>query len=467
MRPALHDIERRILARLVSAGGPLDEEALAGATGLGIDQVRRGTEWLRHKGLATVEESLARTVELGEAGAAAAREGLPERRLAEMLLDGPVALRDAGSRLGEELGPAMGAARAHGWVSAGDREVSLAGKGPPPPSPEESLLRELAARGTMAESDVADRAALAALTRRPGLVSVSESATRRVAPTREGAEAAAGGAQGGGAIDVEADAPAAYPARAHPLREAIAEVREAFVTLGFSEVTGELCQPCFWNFDALFTPQDHPAREMQDTFYLEGMSHTRFASAQAISAVSAEHKAHWGPAWSPAESRRSVLRTHTTCVTLRHLADARPERARAFALGSVFRNEKVSYKHLVEFNQVEGVVVGPDATLRGLMGIQAEFYRRMGMERVKFWPTFFPYTEPSLQSMVYSESLGKWIELFGMGILRPEVTRPLGIRGRVLAWGGGIERIAMLRSGLSDVRELYANRLAWLRGGGA
>ncbi|RNJ72718.1 MAG: phenylalanine--tRNA ligase subunit alpha [Thaumarchaeota archaeon S13] len=466
MRPALHDIERRILAELASAGAALDEEAISRSTGLGIDQVRRGTEWLRHKGLATVEESLARTVELGEAGAAAARDGLPERRLAEMLIDGPVPLRDAASRLGDEFGPAMGAARAHGWVSADAKDVSLAGRGPPPPSPEEAVLRELAGRGTVAESDVADQAALEALSRRPGMVTVSEVAARSVTPTREGADAA-GGAQEAGAIDVEADAPVVYPARAHPLREAIAEVREAFVTLGFSEVTGDLCQPCFWNFDALFTPQDHPAREMQDTFYLEGMSHTRFAGAPAISAVSAEHKAHWGPTWSPAESRRSVLRTHTTCATLRHLAETRPERARAFALGSVFRNEKVSYKHLVEFNQVEGVVVGADVTLRGLMGIQAEFYRRMGMERVKFWPTYFPYTEPSLQSMVYSESLGRWIELFGMGILRPEVTRPLGIRGRVLAWGGGIERVAMLRSGLSDVRELYANRLAWLRGGGA
>jgi phenylalanyl-tRNA synthetase alpha chain len=97
------------------------------------------------------------------------------------------------------------------------------------------------------------------------------------------------------------------------------------------------------------------------------------------------------------------------------------------------------------------------------MGLQMEFYSKLGINKVKFWPTFFPYTEPSLQSMIFNESLGKWVELFGMGIFRPEVTEPLGIRNPVLAWGGGIERIAMLRFGLNDVRDLYSNNLGWLR----
>ncbi|MEM4321411.1 MAG: hypothetical protein QW475_06195, partial [Candidatus Nitrosocaldus sp.] len=113
---------------------------------------------------------------------------------------------------------------------------------------------------------------------------------------------------------------------------------------------------------------------------------------------------------------------------------------------------------------VEGIVVSKDATLRDLMGIQQEFYRRLGLNKVKFWPTYFPYTEPSLQSMVYHERLGRWVELFGMGIFRPEVTEPLGIDKPVLAWGGGLERIAMLKYGIDDVRELYSNRLSMLRG---
>jgi phenylalanyl-tRNA synthetase alpha chain len=158
-----------------------------------------------------------------------------------------------------------------------------------------------------------------------------------------------------------------------------------------------------------------------------------------------------------------VLRTHTTPVTLQHLAGQKENAARFFSVGRVFRNEKVSYKHLVEFHQVEGVATAPKASLRDLMGLQKEFYARMGIKKVKFWPTFFPYTEPSLQSMVYNDRLQKWVELFGMGMFRPEVTKPLGIKNPVLAWGGGLERIAMLRFGLDDVRDLYGNKLSWLR----
>ena len=225
-----------------------------------------------------------------------------------------------------------------------------------------------------------------------------------------------------------------------------------------------MTQSSFWNFDALFTPQDHPARELQDTFFLDGIVSKKTGTPLNRSKKSQNLTRKIGDICGI--SMRPVklyLRTHTTCVTIKHLAENKPDEARVFSLGRVFRNEKVSYKHLVEFNQIEGVVVGKNATLRDLMGIQREFYKRIGITKIKFWPTFFPYTEPSLQTMVYNERLGKWVELFGMGIFRPEVTKPLGITKPVLAWGGGIERIAMLKYELDDVREFYNNNLNWLR----
>ncbi|HSA98680.1 MAG TPA: phenylalanine--tRNA ligase subunit alpha, partial [Candidatus Nitrosotenuis sp.] len=184
---------------------------------------------------------------------------------------------------------------------------------------------------------------------------------------------------------------------------------------------------------------------------------------QQIRQVSKSHKSGWRYDWDLDTAKKMVLRTHTTCVTINYLAENKPEEARVFSLGRVFRNEKVSYKHLVEFNQVEGIVVGKNVSLRDLMGIQREFYKKLGLSKIKFWPTFFPYTEPSLQTMVYNDKLEKWVELFGMGIFRPEVTKPFGITRPVLAWGGGIERIAMLKYGVSDVREFYNNNLGWLR----
>jgi phenylalanyl-tRNA synthetase alpha chain len=265
-------------------------------------------------------------------------------------------------------------------------------------------------------------------------------------------------------LDVESITPLLFPGRTNPLIDLIEEIREAFVSLGFVEIEGNYIQSSFWNFDALFTPQDHAAREMQDTFYLRFEKDDGLENKKIVRNVSEAHNKGWNYKWKTSEAKRAVLRTHTTPVTLKYLAKKKPFESKIFTIGRVFRNEKVSYKHLVEFHQIEGVVTGQNISLRNLMGIQLEFYKKIGITKVKFWPTFFPYTEPSLQSMIYNERLDKWIELFGMGIFRPEVIEPLGIKYPVLAWGGGIERIAMLKYNLSDVRDLYNNKLGWLRG---
>jgi phenylalanyl-tRNA synthetase alpha chain len=264
-----------------------------------------------------------------------------------------------------------------------------------------------------------------------------------------------------GALDVEASAPIVYPGRRHPLIEIIEEVKEIFIGLGFSEIEGPIIQSGFWNFDALFTPQDHPAREMQDTFYISVQKQPSLQLKIKFKNFSV-HKQRWNRLWDAKKASGSPPHSHYSCncpTSCKGQVRGWP----IFLSGQGFRNEKVSYKHLVEFHQVEGVATAPNASLRELMGLQKEFYSKMGIKRIKFWPTFFPYTEPSLQSMVYNERLKKWVELFGMGIFRPEVTIPLGIKTPVLAWGGGLERIAMLRFGLDDVRELYGNKLGWLR----
>ena len=272
-------------------------------------------------------------------------------------------------------------------------------------------------------------------------------------------------------MNVESPAPTIYSGKKHPVRIFIDEVREIFVSLGFQEVEGSIVQSSFWNFDALFTPQDHPAREIQDTFYIENEESSLKVDEQILKNVEEVHKngantgsKGWRYNWNIEQARRMVMRTHTTCVSVRNLADNKPDEARVFSVGRVFRNEKVTFKNLVEFHQIEGIVVGKDVTLRDLMGLLTKFYKKLGFDQIKFWPSFFPYTEPSLQSMVYHKGLGKWIELGGMGIFRPEVTKPLGVDNPVLAWGSGLERLVMLRYGIDDVRKLYENDLDWLRG---
>jgi len=451
-----HDIEKKIILSLKN-NSTQTAETLETSTELSSDQVRRGIEWLKLKDLAIVDESKTSTISLGKNGLESFQKGLPERRLLDLLNKGPRKLSDLQKELGFVFGPAMGLARKNNWVNVSSDQISL--KNNPSVLPGEKTLKNIG-KNKLSVGKI-DKNDLSVLLKRPDFIVEEITKTKKISLTESAKSIVL--SDSSGAIDVESKVPEIFVARTHPLKDTLDEIREIFVTLGFSEIIGNLTQSSFWNFDALFTPQDHPARELQDTFYLDGISAKKIATPEQIRKVSESHKKNWRYNWDINEARKMALRTHTTCVTIKHLAEQKPDEARIFSLGRVFRNEKVSYKHLVEFNQIEGVVVGKDANLRNLMGIQREFYKRIGITKIKFWPTFFPYTEPSLQTMVYNERLGKWIELFGMGIFRPEVTKPLGITKPVLAWGGGIERIAMLKYGLDDVREFYNNNLSWLR----
>lgn len=468
MSQVLHPIEQKILHALLEKQNVTPEE-ISEKTQLSIDQVRRGIEWLKFKDLIQISESEKSFVKLGHGGSGALEKGLPERQLVNYLKSIPgfsCEMGQARDHLKNEFSPAIANAKKNGWVEIYENRIML--KGYHDTTSEERILKLLANKGSVSLEEIEDKEALESLKKRPEFLGFASTKSAVVGITEKGTQAAhsAASAPEGSvtrAIDVEAPAPTVYAAKSHPLADVIDEVREIFVSLGFSELVGNSTQSSFWNFDALFIPQDHPAREMQDTFYIKDTNARSIATPKQVRQVSTAHKNGWHYDWKLDAARRMVLRTHTTCVTIRELADRQYDEARLFSIGRVYRNEKVSYKHLVEFNQVEGVVVGKNVTLRDLMGLQMEFYRKMGIKKAKFWPTFFPYTEPSLQSMIYNERHGRWVELFGMGIFRPEVTRPLGIKHPVLAWGGGIERIAMLKYDLDDVRELYNNKLGWLR----
>ncbi|MSV26755.1 MAG: phenylalanine--tRNA ligase subunit alpha [Nitrosarchaeum sp.] len=457
MSQVFHEIEKKIITALKNNPQQTPEK-LEKSTNLSPDQIRRGIEWLKLKELAIVIESQSITISLGKNGLDSFYNGLPERRLLNLLKNESKKFKVLQNELGSIFGPAMGIARKNNWIDTSEDEIFL--KNYPSEIPGEKTLKQIGENKIL--KNIIDKNDLSAIFKRPDFILENIIKNKEISLT-EIAKSIEITTESTNAINVESKVPDVFVARTHPLKDTIDEIREIFVTLGFTEIIGSMTQPSFWNFDALFTPQDHPARELQDTFYLDGFSTKKIGTLDQIKKISESHKKNWRYSWNIDEARKTVLRTHTTCVTIKHLAENKLDEARVFSLGRVFRNEKVSYKHLVEFNQIEGIVVGKNANLRNLMGIQREFYKRIGITKIKFWPTFFPYTEPSLQTMVYNDKLGKWIELFGMGVFRQEVTKPLGITKPVLAWGGGIERIAMLKYGLDDVREFYNNNLNWLR----
>jgi phenylalanyl-tRNA synthetase alpha chain len=496
----LHPIEKKIISSFNSFS-EISITDLVKLSTLTLDQIRRGLEWLKYKNIIK-SNKIPPFISLDEIGRNAIEHGLPERRLVKAVRDGNIALRtilEKGLLTQTEINIAISKAKLNKWLNISNSETEgLIFKlmdNFENASGEELLLNKIFSSKHLTESDLtnSELGFYKLLLKRPKFirfkkdeekVSLTELGKKikthlnlknindKTLLKKENTTSLSSEHLIAGKwktltfrpIDVNAEVHMANPGRKHPLTDLINEIREAFTSLGFVEIDGTYIQSAFWNFDALFTPQDHAARDMQDTFYLSEKIKPKIGNKNLIKQISDTHIKGWKDSWNIKIAKKPVLRTHTTPVTLKYLSETKPDEARIFTIGRVFRNEKVSYKHLVEFNQIEGVVTGKEITLRDLMGIQTEFYKKIGIKKIKFWPTYFPYTEPSLQSMIFNNNLNKWIELFGMGILRPEVVQPLGIRNLVLAWGGGIERIAMLKYGISDVRELYNNKIGWLRG---
>ena len=260
-------------------------------------------------------------------------------------------------------------------------------------------------------------------------------------------------------FDVNAPAPIPAGGRPHPMQALIERIRSVFLEMGFSEIEGDYVQSAGWNMDALFIPQSHPARTMQDTFYLNNPEKVEVAPEMLDLWAKVHEYGHdtgskgWGVKFDKEEAQKGLLRTYTTVNTIRHIAENPHVPSRVFGIGRVFRQETIDRTHLPEFHQIEGIIHEPDANLPMLISTLKTFYAKMGYPDVRVRPAYFPYTEPSVEVEVYWR--GEWLELGGSGIFRPEVTEPLGTEWPVCAWGMGLERLAMLVLGLDDIRELY------------
>jgi phenylalanyl-tRNA synthetase alpha chain len=220
--------------------------------------------------------------------------------------------------------------------------------------------------------------------------------------------------------------------------------------------------------DVLFIPQDHPAREMQDTLYCKNPKIIKIKDNDLLNRITEVHEnggmtssIGWGYHFSKDESEKPLLRTHTTVNTIRYLYENPKPPCKIFSIGKVFRKENIDPTHLPEFYQIEGIIHEENNNFRQLIGILREFYNRMGFKKIRFRPGYFPYTEPSMEIDVFWNN--QWMELGGSGLFRPEVTEPVGVKNPVLAWGLGLERLAMMTFDLNDMRKLYSSDLEWLR----
>lgn len=259
----------------------------------------------------------------------------------------------------------------------------------------------------------------------------------------------------------------------HPLLKVRSEVIEIFVQMGFQEMpTNNYVESSFWNFDALYQPQQHPARDAQDTFFItDPQVSTKFPTNYLERVKEAHERGGNGSIgyrydWKLSEAQKNVLRTHTTAVSARMLYKLANQEGgfkpvKYFSIDKVFRNETLDATHLAEFHQVEGVLAGVDITLGDLMGVIGGFFAKMGLTEIEFKPAYNPYTEPSMEIFCYHKGLGRWIEIGNSGMFRREMLDPMNVPANVNVHGFGLslERPTMIKYGFKNIRDLVGPKV--------
>lgn len=260
----------------------------------------------------------------------------------------------------------------------------------------------------------------------------------------------------------------------HPLLKVRTEFRRIFLDMGFSEMpTNRFVENGFWNFDALFQPQQHPARDAHDTFFISDPEMTKESKLPSdyLERVKTIHESGgygstgYNYDWKIAEAQKNILRTHTTAVSARMLYALAQQKefkpVKMFSIDRVFRNETLDATHLAEFHQIEGLVADRNLTLGHLIGTLYAFFKKLGLEKLKFKPAYNPYTEPSMEIFSYHPGLKKWVEIGNSGMFRPEMLLPMGIPKdvNVIAWGLSLERPTMIKYGINNIRELIGPKV--------
>ena len=492
--------ELKIVSALEKLNGKASVNQLTSEAELSDAAVMRAALTLQEKDFVKIHAKLETIIKLNAEGKLHADNGLPERRLfnAVIALGGKDSLEKAAENAGLEeqfVQIALGWILRKKWANYDSKKNTLQATSTPKEGSDEKLLRNLRGckeHATLSELSQELQAAVQTLKKRQ-LLTVEDKTRRILEITAMGKRAAHEGAKAAEEVtqltpeliitgkwrtaklqkyNIEAPVAKTWPGKKHPYLRFLEEVKAKLVNLGFKEMAGPNVETGFFNFDALYTPQDHPAREIFGIYFVKDPKFGDVnAYKTAVENVKATHEngwctgsSGWGYKYSIQEAKRLILRGHGTCLSARTLLSPNLEiPSRYFSIARCYRPEVVDKTHLSEFNQVEGIVVDEKLTLRDLLGVLEKFALEIaGADKVRFKPDYFPFTEPSVELSAYKEGYG-WIEFGGSGIFRPEVTLPLGIEVPVIAWGLGVDRLFMMRAGVDDIRDIFSQSLDWLR----
>ncbi len=464
-------------------------ENIAKKTELDEVAVMRASLWLSSKNMVKIEEKTEKIVEITEEGKNLSRE-LPERELLKKIGNG--AFLD---QLDLKDGIALGWLKKRNWAiikkidNRNFLEITEEGKNFLNKKTEDERILEKLQKSNMYIQDIPEN--ILKILRSRKAVNIKEKIRRDIILTEPGMKEIEKGIVLKEEIsqltpeiiikqswknaefkkfNIKTDVKDVYPGKKHFVNQALEYVRSIWIEMGFKEMKGPIVDTQFWVFDALFQPQDHPARDMQDTFFLKYPEEGKLPDKELVNRVKNMHEngimEGWGYKWDEKIAKKLILRTHTTSLSARTLAKLSKDDipAKFFSVGKVFRNETLDWNHLAEFYQTDGIVVDENANFRQLLGYLKRYLVKMGFKKFRFRPAYFPYTEPSVEAEVFHPQKKQWVELFGAGIFRPEVVVPLlGEDIPVLAWGPGPERIIREYWNIVDLRDLYRNDLKQLR----
>ncbi len=480
---SLHPLERKVLPHI----GLKNLNDVIKKTGLQEVEAVRALQWLENKNILKQKKEAKEIIELGSNGKKYLKKRLPEKRFLEAL-DTSLTIKEIISKTGldkDELHFCLGYLKKNNIIEIGEK-IKRIKKDFSEIKESENFLKNIPIDFLKLNDN--EKKTLYALKQRKDIVEIKLVKETEIIPTALGEKLKhqklninlienltpdilikeSWKNKRFRRYDVSLNVPKIYSGKRHFVNQAIDYAKRVWMDMGFEEMEGPIINTSFWNFDALFTPQDHPARDLQDSIFLNRK--VDIEDKELMRKIKEMHEnggkisKGWQYKWDEEKARKLVMRTHTTVLSARTLAELKDKKGKFFAIGRNFRNEAVDWSHGFEFNQTEGIVIDPNANFRHLLGYLKEFFKKMGFENARFRPAYFPYTEPSVEIDVYHPVHKKWIELGGAGIFRPEVVIPLlGEDIPVLAWGPGFDRIIMDYYDIHDIRELYKNDIKKLR----
>lgn len=493
----LHALERRVLPVLYQYA---TLSSIITATGLKEVEVLRALQWLEIKKLITITTEQKETITLGQNGTTYSKKGLPEKivMLALKLRDTPIAkLTEKTSLTKEEVNIAIGVLRTKRAVLLlSEKELkahltkegeTLLEKGMPE---EQFLTNNFPILANTLNAN--DKIIVEQLRKRKEILKFEAQKSKNALLTEKGKELLKYGIKDDTIIDritpslinsgtwkgkefrrfdVTAPIPKLTSGKKQPYREFLDTIMTKFTNMGFQEMTGPIVETDFWDMDALYMPQFHSARDIQDAYSIKQPKSMELDDT-IVKKIKETHEnggktgsKGWQYTFDTNRTRRTLLRTQTTACSARTLASPHLKiPGKYFAITRCFRRDVIDATHLPEFNQVEGIIIEENLTLKHLFGLLRMFAKEMAnTEEIRIVPGYFPFTEPSAELFAKHPKLG-WIELGGAGILRPEVIFPLtGKNITVLAWGLGIDRIGMMKLNITDIRQLFSTDIEYLR----